>query len=116
MPFHPFFPAFLDLLISLGQRKLAILRLKSGPNLGPRRVILYSPIKLLEFSFYPIRTCSLDSCCCFIQKEVDEELEFLQLRWIYFVSTEEHYCLNGMHFSIYRSVKHHSCFVNVQAL
>ena len=35
-------------------------RLKSGPNLGPRRVIPYSPTKLLKFI-----------CCC-IQKSVDE--------------------------------------------
>ena len=46
-----FVPCFPDLLISLGKQELIILRLKSGPTLSPRRVIPYSPIKLLEFNF-----------------------------------------------------------------
>ena len=43
--FTPSFLAFFDLLISLGQKGFIILRLKWC------RVIPYSPIKLLEFSF-----------------------------------------------------------------
>ena len=70
--FVPCSPTFFDLLISLGQHGLMILRLESGPALGPRRVIPYSPIKLLEFSFQPIRTHFSDNCCCCIQKTVDE--------------------------------------------
>ena len=38
-------PAFFDLLILLGQQGLIILLLKSRPNLGPHRVIPYSPMK-----------------------------------------------------------------------
>ena len=40
-PFRPFFPAFFDLLTSLGQLGLVILLLKCGPNFGPCRVIPY---------------------------------------------------------------------------
>ena len=43
--FVPCFPAF------LGQERLITLLLNSGPTLGPRRVVPYSPIKSLEFSF-----------------------------------------------------------------
>ena len=68
MSFRPLFPASIDLLISLGQQGLIILRLKNGPTLGPRRVIPYSPIKLLEFSFQPIRRHFSDSYCCFVYK------------------------------------------------
>ena len=49
--FIPCFPAFFGLLISLCQLGLLILLLKSGSNLGPRRVIPCSTIKLPEFSF-----------------------------------------------------------------
>ena len=35
----------------LGQEGLITLLLNSGPTLGPRRVVPYSPIKSLEFSF-----------------------------------------------------------------
>ena len=56
MPFCPMFPAFFGLQISLGQQVFITLQLKSGePSLGPRRVIPYSLIKLLEFSFQSIR-------------------------------------------------------------
>ena len=34
---------------------MILLHLESEPNLGPRRVIRYSPIKSLGFSFQPIR-------------------------------------------------------------
>ena len=40
--------------MSLGQKGLIILLLKIGSNLGPRRVILYSPIKSVGPSFQPI--------------------------------------------------------------
>ena len=30
--------------------------------------------------------------------------------WIYFVSTEEDYCLKGMHLAVCRSGKHHSLY------
>ena len=49
--FVPCFPAFFDLLISLGQKKLIIVLLKRGPNIGRRRVFPYSLIKLLDFCF-----------------------------------------------------------------
>ena len=45
----PCFPAFFDLFLSIGQQGLVILLLKNGPNLGLRSVILYPPVKLLEF-------------------------------------------------------------------
>ena len=54
--FRPLFLAFFDLLISLGQQGLITLLLKSGYNLGPRRVVLYSPIKLLGFSYISERS------------------------------------------------------------
>ena len=72
--FKPCFPAFFNLLISLGQQGLVILHLRSGSNLGPHRVIPHSPIKLLEFSFQPIRKNYSDSGRCCIQKSVDEAL------------------------------------------
>ena len=56
-----------------------ILRLKNWPNFGPRRVNPYSPIKLLEFSFQSIRRHFLDSCCCCIEKAVDEAQSSLSL-------------------------------------
>ena len=37
-------------------------------------------------------------------------LEFSQLRCNYFTSTEEDYCLKGMHFAICRSRQHHSLY------
>ena len=48
-------PAFFDLLISLGQQGLITLLLQSGPNSGPRSMILYSSIKLLELRLQSIR-------------------------------------------------------------
>ena len=48
-----------------------MLLFESWLALGSRRVIPYSPIKLLEFSSQPIRSRSLDSCCCCVQKTVD---------------------------------------------
>ena len=50
------------------------LLLEGGSSLSPCREISYSPIKLLEFSFQPIKRRYLDSCCCCIQKAVDEVL------------------------------------------
>ena len=41
VPFMPCFPAFFDLLISLGQWGFMILRLKGGPTLGARRGVPY---------------------------------------------------------------------------
>ena len=58
----PCFPAIFDLLIPLGLWGLIILLLKSGLNLGPRKVIPYSPSNLLEFNFQPIRRRYSDSC------------------------------------------------------
>ena len=55
-------PAFFDLLISLCQMGLIILRLKSGPTLGLRRGIPHSPVKSLEFNYQPIRRQYSDSC------------------------------------------------------
>ena len=111
MPFVPCFPAFFALLISLGQQGLIILRFKSGPILGPSRLISYSPIKLLEFSFQPIRK----RCCCrqLLLLHTEKPLmrsRVLVLRWIYFASTEEDYCLKGMHFANCRSKQHHSLY------
>ena len=57
------FSCFFNLPISLGQQ-----RLKIGQNLGPQRVIPYSPIKLLELGFQPVRSRYMDSCC--IQKQL----------------------------------------------
>ena len=57
-----------------------MLLLKSGPTLGPRRVVPFSPIKLLNFSLQPIRRCCLDSCCCCMQKTVNEAESSLSLR------------------------------------
>ena len=65
------FPAFFDMLISLGENGPMIFLFKSGPNLGPRRMIPYSQIKLLGFSFQPIRSRYLDGRCC-LQKTIDE--------------------------------------------
>ena len=68
MSFCPSFPAFFDLLISLGQYRLIILLLKGGPNLAPHTLMPYSPMKLIEFSFEPITSCNLDICSCLILK------------------------------------------------
>ena len=73
MPFRQLFPsrgfpAFFDMLISLDQHGLIILPLKSGPKLGPRRVIPYLPVKLLGLSFQPIRRRYSHRCCCCIKK------------------------------------------------
>ena len=60
--FHvPSFPALFDLLISLGQLGLIILLLESGSTLSALGVIPYLPIKLLGFSFQPIRRRYLDN-------------------------------------------------------
>ena len=70
--FIPCLPAFFDLLISLGQQGLITLRFKGGPTLGSRRVIPYSAIKSIKFSFQPIRRHYSESCCCSTQTTVDE--------------------------------------------
>ena len=86
-----------------------MLLLKGGPTLGPRCVILYSPIKLLEFSCQPIRRSYLDSCCCCIPKSVGE-LELSQQQLISFIFTEKDYCLKGIYLVINVSRKHHSLY------
>ena len=45
---------------------------ESGPNLCPRRVIPYSPIKMLEFSLEPIRRPSQTAVIVAYEKAVDE--------------------------------------------
>ena len=84
-----------------------MLLLKSGPTLGPRRVIPYSPIKQIEFSFQPIKRRYLDINCCCIQKRLMTPRVLAALMDL-FVSTEEDYGLKDMHFAICRSRKHHS--------
>ena len=65
----PCFPAFFDLLISLGEKGLMILHLKRGPNLGMRCMTPYSPIKSSEFSFQTIRRRYSDIRCFCTQKK-----------------------------------------------
>ena len=60
-----------DLLISHLPMGTHNLLLKSGSTLDPRRVIPCSPIKLLEFSFQPMRRRYVDSFCCSMKKTVD---------------------------------------------
>ena len=77
--FVPCFPASFDLLMSLGQKGLMIVLLHSWHTLGLRKVVLHSPIELLEFIFQQIMGPHLHSYCCCIQKMADMTIGFSQL-------------------------------------
>ena len=70
--FVPCFPAFFNLLISFGQKRLMISLLKRFPNLGPLGLIPHSSIKLLEFVFNQSKGAIETVVVCCIQKAVDE--------------------------------------------
>ena len=72
IPFCPLFPCVLCFTDITWSKRLTTLLLKSGPNLGSRKVFPYSTIKLLEVSFQPVRRRYLKSRCCCIKKADDE--------------------------------------------
>ena len=89
---------FFDLLTSLGQQELIILLLRSGPNLGLRRVIQHSPIKLLSRIWFSInQEVLLDSCCCCIQKRQLMTPGVLAAAMDLAILYLEDYCQKGMH-------------------
>ena len=103
LPLRPCFPLFFDVLISLGQKGLIILLLKSRPNLGLRSMIPYSPIKPPEFSFQEIKRHYSDTCCCCSQKKPLMRSRILAASMDLFCFHKEDYCLKCRHFATFRS-------------